>query len=162
MLQIQGVRGCSCSVLPQTLGNEGYAVYSAFPQGKKHVNFIKILEFTQGRFQIFKSNFSKAVRLLSFLPLWHVFYATMGITLVGLAGLEPAALCLKGRYSTSWVNGPILPIKKAPCSMFQYRKGLLHTEDIVSASVLSLSVMPSLYDSTSRKKCLRGASRIFL
>ena len=80
MLQIQDVRGCSCSVLPQTLGNEGYAVYSAFPQGKKHVNFIEILEFTRGRFQIFKSDFSKAVRLLSFMPLWHVFYATMGIS----------------------------------------------------------------------------------
>ena len=76
MLQIQDVRGCS--VLPQILGNEGYAVYSAFPQGKKHVNFIEILEFTRGRFQIFKSDFSKAVRLLSFMPLWHVFYATMG------------------------------------------------------------------------------------
>jgi hypothetical protein len=39
MLQIQGVRGCSCSILLQTLGNEGYAVCSAFPQGKKHCNF---------------------------------------------------------------------------------------------------------------------------
>jgi len=80
MLQIQGVRGCSCSVLPQALGNVGYAGYSAFPQGKKPANFIKILEFTRGRFQIFKSNFSEAVRLLSFMPLWHVFYATLGFT----------------------------------------------------------------------------------
>jgi len=78
MLQIQGVRGCSCSVLPQTLGNEGYAVYSAFPQGKKHANFNIILEFTRGRFQIFKLNSFKAVRLLSFMPPWHDFYATMG------------------------------------------------------------------------------------
>ncbi len=79
MLQIQDVRGCSCSVLPQTLGNEGYAVYTAFPQGKKHVNFTKILEFTRGRFQIFKSNFPETVRFLSFMPLWHDFYATMGL-----------------------------------------------------------------------------------
>jgi len=57
MLQLQGVQGCSCSVLPQTLGNEGYAVCSAFPQGKKHANFIKILEFTWDRFQVFKLNF---------------------------------------------------------------------------------------------------------
>ena len=28
------------------------------------------------------------------------------ILLVGRAGLEPATLCLKGRYSTDWVNGP--------------------------------------------------------
>jgi len=69
MLLIQGVRGCSCSVLPQTLGNKGYAGYSAFPQGKKQANFIKILEFARGRFQIFKSNFSEAIRLLSFVPL---------------------------------------------------------------------------------------------
>jgi len=79
MLQIQGVRGCSCSVLPQTLGNEGYAVYSAFPQGKNHANFIKILEFTRGGFQIVKSNFFEALRLLSFMPLCHVFYATLGL-----------------------------------------------------------------------------------
>ena len=83
MLQIQGVRGCSCSVLPQTLGNEGYAVYSAFPKGKKHANFIKFLEFTRGRFQIFKSNFPEALPRLSLMPLWHVFYATLGIIQTG-------------------------------------------------------------------------------
>jgi len=36
MPQIIGVQGCSCSVLPQILGNEGYAVYSAFPQSKNY------------------------------------------------------------------------------------------------------------------------------
>ena len=41
MLQIRGVQGCSCSALPQALGNEGYAVCSAFPKGKKHGNFSK-------------------------------------------------------------------------------------------------------------------------
>jgi len=45
MLQIQGVQGCSCSELLQTLGNEGYAVCSAFPQGKKHGNFSANLGF---------------------------------------------------------------------------------------------------------------------
>ena len=39
MPQIQGVQGWNCSVLPRTLGNEGDAVCSAFPQGKKHDNF---------------------------------------------------------------------------------------------------------------------------
>jgi len=78
MLQIQGVRGCSCSVLPQTLGNEGYAVSSAFPQGKKHASYIKILEFTRDRFYISKLNLSEAVHLLSFMALCHVFYATLG------------------------------------------------------------------------------------
>ena len=29
--------------------------------------------------------------------------------LVGRVGLEPTTLCLKGRYSTTWVNGPIKP-----------------------------------------------------
>jgi len=80
-LQSQGVRGCSCSVLPQTLGNAECAVCLAFQQGKKHTNFFQILEFTQGRFQIFTSNFSKVVRILSFLPPWHVFYATTGLSL---------------------------------------------------------------------------------
>ncbi len=79
MLQIQGARGCCCSVLPQTLGNEGYAVCSAFPQGKKHANFIKILEFTWDRFQILKSNLSEDVRLLSFMLSWHVFMQLWGL-----------------------------------------------------------------------------------
>ncbi len=78
MLQIRDVQWRSCSVLPQILGNEGDAVCSTFPLGKKHAHFIKILDFTRGRFHIFKSNFSEVVRLLSFMPLWHVFYATMG------------------------------------------------------------------------------------
>jgi len=51
MPQIQGVQGCSCSVLPQTLGNEGDAVCSAFPQGKKMTILILILDFTIGLFK---------------------------------------------------------------------------------------------------------------
>ena len=82
MLQIQDVRGYSCSVLPQTIGNAGYAVNSGFPQGKKHANFIKMLEFTWGRSQIFAPNSSEVVRRLSFKPLWHVYYATKGFTLL--------------------------------------------------------------------------------
>ena len=39
---------------------------------------LKFLELIRGRFQVFMSNFSKSVRLLSFMPLWHVFYATIG------------------------------------------------------------------------------------
>ena len=30
--------------------------------------------------------------------------------MVGHAGLEPATLCLKGRYSTDWVNDPFIMV----------------------------------------------------
>jgi hypothetical protein len=36
MLQVQGITGCSCSRLPQSLDNAGDAVSSAFPEGKQH------------------------------------------------------------------------------------------------------------------------------
>ena len=41
--------------------------------------------------------------VLALYPL-HIRHA---FCLVGRAGLEPATLCLKGRYSTDWVNGPL-------------------------------------------------------
>ena len=109
MLQIQGVRGWASTELsrshavpiesgPQTLGNEGYAVSSAFPQGKKHAHFIKILEFTRGRFQIFKSNSSEVIRLLSFIPLWHVIYATAGVYRSNDSGLKGSQLEDENRH----------------------------------------------------------------
>ncbi|KKK41345.1 hypothetical protein LCGC14_2733340, partial [marine sediment metagenome] len=81
MLQVQGIQGWRCNEVPRTLGNEGDAASSVFPKGKKYDKFILFLEVTTGRFQKLKPIISNPL-LLFFLNLfWHIFYATMGLSL---------------------------------------------------------------------------------